>query len=93
MHVFTQSFTSLLNFVFHYLGWPWDSDDYCSPKEKGRYALQGGVETAPPALTCDPSAMSIKEIKEAIKRAGLTAQTKGLSEKSEFVELLRSKVN
>jgi hypothetical protein len=36
--------------------------------------------------------MSIKQLKEAIKRAGLSAQTKGLSEKSEFVELLREGV-
>jgi hypothetical protein len=32
--------------------------------------------------------MSIKELKSAITRAGLQEQTKGFSEKREFIELL-----
>jgi hypothetical protein len=35
-----------------------------------------------------PSEMSIKELKEAIRQAGLTSQATGFREKSEFVELL-----
>jgi hypothetical protein len=36
----------------------------------------------------DPAEMSIKELKEAIRAAGLSNQAHGLREKSEFVELL-----
>ena len=35
-----------------------------------------------------PSEMSIKELKEAIRQAGLTQRANGFREKSEFVELL-----
>ena len=35
-----------------------------------------------------PAEMSVKELKNAIKNAGLAAQAMGFSEKREFVELL-----
>lgn len=41
----------------------------------------------------DPSEMSIKELKEAIKAAGLSHQAVGLREKSEFVDLLKQHRN
>ena len=44
-----------------------------------------------PELACkpkDPADMSVKELKEAIKRAGLAASAVGFSEKREFVALL-----
>lgn len=36
----------------------------------------------------DPSSMSVKELKAAIRRAGLSAQAAGFMEKKEFVQLL-----
>jgi hypothetical protein len=36
----------------------------------------------------DPSEMSIKELKDAIRSAGLSSQAVGFCEKSEFVNLL-----
>lgn len=38
----------------------------------------------------DPSSMSVKELRAAIKEHGLEAKARGLSEKSEFVSLLKS---
>lgn len=38
----------------------------------------------------DPSAMTVKELKAAIKDAGLAAQAQGLMEKQELVKLLAS---
>eukprot|EP00542_Grammatophora_oceanica_P016638 CAMPEP_0194030984 /NCGR_PEP_ID=MMETSP0009_2-20130614/4281_1 /TAXON_ID=210454 /ORGANISM="Grammatophora oceanica, Strain CCMP 410" /LENGTH=282 /DNA_ID=CAMNT_0038671031 /DNA_START=145 /DNA_END=993 /DNA_ORIENTATION=- len=48
----------------------------------------------PPDETCkiklkDPSEMSVKELKAAIRKAGLGGQAVGLMEKSEFVKLLQ----
>ena len=37
----------------------------------------------------DPSEMSVKELKEAIRQAGLGQKALGLTEKSEFVKLLK----
>jgi len=37
----------------------------------------------------DPSEMSIKELKAAIRKNGLTSQARGLCEKSEFIKLVR----
>ena len=37
----------------------------------------------------DPASMSVKELRAAIRRAGLGSQAVGLMEKSEFVKLLR----
>ncbi len=37
----------------------------------------------------NPSDMSIKELKSAIREAGLSRQAEGLFEKSEFVQLLQ----
>eukprot|EP00606_Chrysophyceae_sp_TOSAG23-5_P001423 GSChrysophyteH2.ASY1.ANO1.886.1 assembled CDS len=68
--------------------WPWSDSGHVFPQDKGRFALQDGVETNPPLSQCAPASMSIKELKSAITRAGLQEQTKGLSEKHEFIELL-----
>lgn len=38
----------------------------------------------------EPSEMSIKELKEAIRNAGLSRQAAGFCEKSEFISLLQS---
>ena len=70
------------------LGWPWPTSDHVFPKEKGRFALQNGVETYPPVLACSPNDMSIKELKNAIDKAGLKDKSKGFSEKREFIDLL-----
>lgn len=50
-------------------------------------------EKLPPDDTCkitvkDPSEMSVKELKAAIRKAGLQSQAIGLMEKSEFVKLV-----
>jgi hypothetical protein len=37
--------------------------------------------------------MSLKELREAIKRKGLSSRAVGLTEKSEFVELLKDHMN
>lgn len=37
----------------------------------------------------DPSEMSVKELKVAVRSAGLSAQANGFTEKSEFVKLLK----
>jgi hypothetical protein len=62
------------------------------PPGKGRFTLQNGVESYPPCgdttVVKKPAEMSIKELKVAIKQAGLTEQCVGFSEKAEFVELL-----
>ena len=61
-------------------------------QDKGRFALQNGVETYPPTGAsvgqCEPRDMSIKDLKAAIARAGLVAQTVGFSEKREYIDLL-----
>jgi len=41
----------------------------------------------------DPSQMSVKELKEAIRNAGLGSKAVGLMEKSEFVKLLQDHRN
>mmetsp|Transcript_16196 Transcript_16196/g.18131 ORF Transcript_16196/g.18131 Transcript_16196/m.18131 type:complete len:101 (-) Transcript_16196:214-516(-) len=51
-------------------------------------------QVLPPDDTCkitvkEPQDMSIKELKAAIRKAGLTAQAKGFMEKSEFIQLVR----
>jgi hypothetical protein len=38
----------------------------------------------------DPADMSVKELKEAIRNAGLSSQARGFCEKEEFVNLLKS---
>ena len=58
-----------------------------------QYATQFLMSIVPPASEyCvapkDPSTMSIKELKTAIRNAGLSSQAVGLMEKSEFVKLL-----
>ncbi len=59
------------------------------PREKGRFALQNGVETYPPSMfQCAPQDMSIKQLKEAAAKAGIVDQTKGFNEKKEYVDLL-----
>ena len=74
-------------------GWPWGSTAQTFPLGKGRFALQNGVETHPPVAQCAPEEMTIKALKEAIARAGLTPQSLGFSEKREFVELLLAHQN
>lgn len=37
----------------------------------------------------DPATMSVKELKQAIRNAGLGSQAVGFSEKAEFVKLLQ----
>ena len=79
-------------------GWPWSDDAVVFPPEKGRFTLQNGVEEFPPGgdeskPPRKPSEMSIKELKEAINKAGLVAQAKGFTEKTEFVKLLEHASN
>ena len=71
-------------------GWPWESTAQVFAQNKGRFALQNGLETFPPVIQCVPAEMSIKALKEAIARAGLTSQSLGFKEKKEFVELLQN---
>lgn len=58
-----------------------------------QYATQFLLTVLPPApeycvAPKDPATMSIKELKTAIRNAGLSSQAVGLMEKSEFVRLL-----
>jgi hypothetical protein len=41
----------------------------------------------------DPSEMSVKELREAIKKRGLGHKAVGLTEKSEFVQLLKDNMH
>lgn len=41
----------------------------------------------------DPADMSVKELKEAIRNAGLSNQARGFCEKEEFVNLLKTHRN
>lgn len=41
----------------------------------------------------DPSDMSVKELKEAVRLAGLSSQARGFCEKEEYVNLLKSHRN
>jgi dienelactone hydrolase len=64
-----------------------------SPQEL-RDALAFLGRVLPPDETCkvqlkDPSSMSVKELKAAIKKAGLGSKAVGLMEKSEFAKLLQ----
>ncbi len=64
-----------------------------SPQEL-RDALAFLGKVLPPDDTCrvqlkDPSAMSVKELKAAIAKAGLGSKAVGLMEKSDFVKLLQ----
>ena len=64
-----------------------------SPEELKR-VLTFLQEKLPDDDTCkvrlpDPSEMSVKELKAAIRRAGLTARARGFMEKQEFVRLLQ----
>ena len=52
----------------------------------------------PPDANCqiklkDPSEMSVKELREAIRKAGLGSKAVGLMEKSEFVKLIQNHRN
>ena len=63
--------------------------------EEIQYALNFLVKCLPddPTLALkpkDPTDMSVKELKQAIQRAGISKKTLGFSEKSEFVELLKA---
>eukprot|EP00605_Chrysophyceae_sp_TOSAG23-4_P000368 GSChrysophyteH1.ASY1.ANO1.415.1 assembled CDS len=69
-------------------GWPWPSHDYVFEKNKGRFALQKGVETRPPQPQCAPEELSVKQLKHAITVEGLVDESKGFNEKREYVELL-----
>lgn len=42
------------------------------------------------ALSTPPEQMSVKQLRDAIKKAGLTEQAKGMTEKSELVNLLKN---
>jgi predicted esterase len=64
-----------------------------SPEEIGD-VLQFLLTRIPDDATCriklqDPAEMSVKELKVAIRKAGLTSQSVGLMEKFEFVKLLQ----
>lgn len=81
-------------------GWPWPSDAVTFGN-RSRFSLLGGVEYIPPEGVCnEPTSqrkpiqeMSVKELKAAIKAAGLAGQAVGLAEKNELVSLLSTVAN
>jgi hypothetical protein len=58
--------------------------------------VKGFLQTIlPPDASCqiklkDPSEMSVKELREAIRKAGLGSKAVGLMEKGEFVKLVQN---
>jgi hypothetical protein len=56
--------------------------------------MQFVSKVLPPDDSCkiqlkEPKEMSVKELKAAVKKAGLTSQAVGFMEKSEFIKLLQ----